>query len=235
VRKQHLEVNSRDESARYTVEQVGGYQEISFQRRWRSQTVRLSIGPECTSSVPDYPSSTKSACHTNDSIMRKTLAWGAIMLLGIAGVADVNAGPIAYGICQTGCNAVAVACYATAGAVFGTVTVGVGTLPAILGCNAGLGACMARLDACRHRSWETARRKSWQAPPPSKTDAPACLTGSLTWITSPSRCGMKECSGAQDNEPVTTSERIRPPRPDASLKTLCTRDDKRLRWSKNEK
>ena len=36
------------------------------------------------------------------------------------------AGPLAYGICQTGCNAVAVACYAAAGLTFGTVTAGVG-------------------------------------------------------------------------------------------------------------
>lgn len=31
-----------------------------------------------------------------------------------------SAGPLAYGICQTGCNAVVVACYAAAGATFGT-------------------------------------------------------------------------------------------------------------------
>lgn len=31
----------------------------------------------------------------------------------------VYAGPLAYGICQTGCNAVAVAYYAAAGTTFG--------------------------------------------------------------------------------------------------------------------
>lgn len=31
----------------------------------------------------------------------------------------VYAGPLAYGICQTGCNALAVACYAAAGTTFG--------------------------------------------------------------------------------------------------------------------
>ncbi|KAE8877033.1 hypothetical protein PF005_g13796 [Phytophthora fragariae] len=56
---------------------------------------------------------------------------------------EVNAGPLAYGICQTGCNAVAVACYAAGGAVFGTMTAGVGTAPAVLACNAALGVCMA--------------------------------------------------------------------------------------------
>ncbi|TFY81732.1 hypothetical protein EWM64_g2272 [Hericium alpestre] len=33
----------------------------------------------------------------------------------------VMGGPIAYGLCQTGCNTMAVACYAAAGATFGTV------------------------------------------------------------------------------------------------------------------
>lgn len=32
----------------------------------------------------------------------------------------VSAGPLAYAICQTGCNAMAVACYAAAGFTFGT-------------------------------------------------------------------------------------------------------------------
>ncbi|KAF1791546.1 hypothetical protein GQ600_7838 [Phytophthora cactorum] len=57
----------------------------------------------------------------------------------LASTSEVNAGPLAYGICQTGCNAVAAACYAAAGAVFGTVTGGIGTMPAIIGCNVALG------------------------------------------------------------------------------------------------
>ncbi|PIL33906.1 hypothetical protein GSI_03612 [Ganoderma sinense ZZ0214-1] len=52
-----------------------------------------------------------------------------------------NAGPIAYGICQTGCNVVAVACYAGAGFTFGTVTAGLGVPAAVLACNAALGTC----------------------------------------------------------------------------------------------
>ncbi len=51
-------------------------------------------------------------------------------------------GTLSYGICQTGCNAVAVACYASAGAVFGTVTAGAGIPAAIVGCNSALGVCM---------------------------------------------------------------------------------------------
>ncbi|KAK1943604.1 hypothetical protein P3T76_005000 [Phytophthora citrophthora] len=66
-----------------------------------------------------------------------------LVVLGLAATPEVNAGPLAYGICQSGCNAVAVACYAGAGAVFGTVTAGLGAAPAILGCNIGLGTCMA--------------------------------------------------------------------------------------------
>lgn len=31
-----------------------------------------------------------------------------------------SAGPLAYGICQTGCNAVVVACYTAGGFTFGT-------------------------------------------------------------------------------------------------------------------
>ncbi|KAG2208688.1 hypothetical protein INT47_007787 [Mucor saturninus] len=58
-------------------------------------------------------------------------------------VGQSYAGPLAYGICQTGCNALVVTCYTAAGAVFGTVTAGAGVPAAILGCNAGLGLCMA--------------------------------------------------------------------------------------------
>ena len=57
------------------------------------------------------------------------------------GVAET--GPAAYGICQTGCNAVAVACYAAAGVTMGTVTAGAGVPAAVIACNAALGTCMA--------------------------------------------------------------------------------------------
>ncbi|KAI0744948.1 hypothetical protein C8Q76DRAFT_789410 [Earliella scabrosa] len=59
----------------------------------------------------------------------------------------VYAGPLAYALCQTGCNAVVVACYGAAGAVFGTVTAGVAVAPAILACNAALGTCSAACAA----------------------------------------------------------------------------------------
>ncbi|KAI8355641.1 hypothetical protein EDC96DRAFT_484348 [Choanephora cucurbitarum] len=60
------------------------------------------------------------------------------LLMGLS-----EAGPLAYGICQTGCNALAVACYAGAGFTFGTITAGAGVPAVILGCNAALGTCMA--------------------------------------------------------------------------------------------
>ncbi|PNW84627.1 hypothetical protein CHLRE_03g151950v5 [Chlamydomonas reinhardtii] len=54
-----------------------------------------------------------------------------------------HAGPIAYGICQTGCNALAVACYAAAGFTFGVPSWGAAIPATVLACNAGLGTCMA--------------------------------------------------------------------------------------------
>ncbi|KAF9497993.1 hypothetical protein BDN71DRAFT_1386764 [Pleurotus eryngii] len=68
------------------------------------------------------------------------LAPVAVVLAALSGV---EAGPIAYGLCQTGCNAVAVACYAAAGFTFGTVIAAPAAPAAILACNAALGACSA--------------------------------------------------------------------------------------------
>ncbi|EPB81143.1 hypothetical protein HMPREF1544_12152 [Mucor circinelloides 1006PhL] len=64
-----------------------------------------------------------------------------ITFLGL--ISSNYAGLLAYGICQTGCNAVAVACYSAAGFTFGTVTAGAGVPAVILGCNTALGVCMA--------------------------------------------------------------------------------------------
>ena len=63
-------------------------------------------------------------------------------LLASACINQASAGPLSYGICQTGCNAVGVACYAAAGFTFGTVAAPL-AVPALLQCNAGLGLCMA--------------------------------------------------------------------------------------------
>ncbi|KAG1882509.1 hypothetical protein F4604DRAFT_1577418, partial [Suillus subluteus] len=53
----------------------------------------------------------------------------------------VVAGPLAYGICQTGCNGLAVACYAAAGFTFGVALPA--APPVLIACNVGLGGCMA--------------------------------------------------------------------------------------------
>jgi hypothetical protein len=54
-----------------------------------------------------------------------------------------ESGIVSYGICQTGCNAVAVACYAAAGFTFGVPTGGAAIPAAIVSCNTALGVCMA--------------------------------------------------------------------------------------------
>ncbi len=53
------------------------------------------------------------------------------------------AGPIAAGICYTGCNTVWVACVAAGGGTAGVTTGGLGVPAAILACNAAQGVCMA--------------------------------------------------------------------------------------------
>ena len=70
-----------------------------------------------------------------------------VVLIALSHVDPTRAGPLAYALCQTGCNTAAVACYGAAGATFGTITAGVGVPLAIIGCNASLGACMAACAA----------------------------------------------------------------------------------------
>ncbi|PBK70936.1 hypothetical protein ARMSODRAFT_934503 [Armillaria solidipes] len=64
------------------------------------------------------------------------------LVTSLALAPQAHAGPIAYGICQTGCNVLAVACYAAAGFTFGTVAAPAAPA-AIIGCNSGLGTCSA--------------------------------------------------------------------------------------------
>uniref|UniRef100_T1JSV1 Cysteine-rich protein n=1 Tax=Tetranychus urticae TaxID=32264 RepID=T1JSV1_TETUR len=63
------------------------------------------------------------------------------LLISFMLVSFIEAGPAAYGICQTGCNAAAVACYAAAGATMG-VTFGASAPPAVLACSTAQGFCM---------------------------------------------------------------------------------------------
>ncbi len=64
-------------------------------------------------------------------------------LILIAIISCINSGPLAAGICYTGCNALWVACVAAAGGVAGVTTGGVAVPAAILACNAAQGTCMA--------------------------------------------------------------------------------------------
>ncbi|KAJ7724508.1 hypothetical protein B0H16DRAFT_1736697 [Mycena metata] len=75
----------------------------------------------------------------------RPLALKALLapLLAFAAIPLVEGGPIAYGLCQTGCNTLAVACYAGAGLVFGTVIAAPAAPVAALACNAALGTCSA--------------------------------------------------------------------------------------------
>ena len=51
-------------------------------------------------------------------------------------ITSAMGGPVAAGICYTGCNTVWVACVAAAGGVAGVSTGGVGVPAAIMACNA---------------------------------------------------------------------------------------------------
>ncbi|KAJ7483446.1 hypothetical protein FB451DRAFT_1393550 [Mycena latifolia] len=66
-----------------------------------------------------------------------------VPFVALAGIPLAHAGPIAYALCQTGCNTVAVACYAGAGLVFGTVVAAPAAPAAALACNVALGTCSA--------------------------------------------------------------------------------------------
>ncbi|RPD54077.1 hypothetical protein L227DRAFT_372897 [Lentinus tigrinus ALCF2SS1-6] len=73
----------------------------------------------------------------------KLSATLSALALALYALPSAHASLVGYGICQTGCNTLAVACYAAAGFTFGTVTAGAGTPAAILACNVALG----------YRSW----------------------------------------------------------------------------------
>ncbi|KAH9935567.1 uncharacterized protein B0H18DRAFT_976291 [Fomitopsis serialis] len=82
---------------------------------------------------------------TLQSLIHHTMKIPAALIAAtaLALATPAFAGPIAYGICQTGCNTVVVACYAAAGVTFGTVIAAPATPAVILGCNAALGTCSA--------------------------------------------------------------------------------------------
>ncbi|KAI6009872.1 hypothetical protein EDC04DRAFT_2772360 [Pisolithus marmoratus] len=69
-----------------------------------------------------------------------------LSLLALGSLPIAMAGPLAYAVCQTGCNMVAVTCYSVAGFTFGAVAAPAAP-PLILACNAAQGACMATCAA----------------------------------------------------------------------------------------
>ncbi|CAE6407853.1 unnamed protein product [Rhizoctonia solani] len=56
---------------------------------------------------------------------------------------QVQAGPVAMGLCYSACNAGYVTCCASAGAVAGTFTLGLGVPVALAACSVVQGACMS--------------------------------------------------------------------------------------------
>ncbi|KAJ1311555.1 hypothetical protein OPQ81_010039 [Rhizoctonia solani] len=56
---------------------------------------------------------------------------------------QVEAGPIAMGLCYSACNAGYVKCCAAAGAVAGTFTLGLGVPAALAACSVVQGVCMS--------------------------------------------------------------------------------------------
>jgi hypothetical protein len=75
--------------------------------------------------------------------MKASLYLLVLFSLLLVCIPSAQGGPLAYAICQTGCNSLVVACYAAAGFTFGTVTAGAGIPAVIVACNTGLGVCMA--------------------------------------------------------------------------------------------
>ena len=74
-----------------------------------------------------------------DIVKMNSMAFVFLLLLSIC---NVQAGPLAHGICQVNCAPVGVACCSAAGAGFGTVTAGVGVPTAIPVSNWAFGILM---------------------------------------------------------------------------------------------
>ena len=66
-----------------------------------------------------------------------------LLLMMMIAAHQCEGGLLAYGICQSGCNAAWVACVAAAGGTAGVSTGGAAVPAAILACNAAQGVCMA--------------------------------------------------------------------------------------------
>ncbi|XP_046747924.1 uncharacterized protein LOC124412243 [Diprion similis] len=72
------------------------------------------------------------------------ISTSVVLILLLAGTINVEAGPLAAGICYAGCAAVVTACFAAAGFTFGTVPgAQIAAVPALVACNAGFATCEA--------------------------------------------------------------------------------------------
>lgn len=101
--------------------------------------------PTRRKSFPQPPPANPPLTHSYRITMRFLNGAALCVIITIMFI-HVQAGPIAYGICQGGCSTLAVACYAAAGAVFGTV-LAVTATPAVVSCNAAFGSCSASCAA----------------------------------------------------------------------------------------
>ncbi|XP_046430417.1 uncharacterized protein LOC124184582 [Neodiprion fabricii] len=72
------------------------------------------------------------------------ISTSAVLMLLVAGIINVEAGPVAAGICYAGCGALVTACFAAAGFTFGTVPgAQIAAVPALVGCNTAFATCEA--------------------------------------------------------------------------------------------
>ncbi|KAF7871723.1 hypothetical protein EAF04_003830 [Stromatinia cepivora] len=67
----------------------------------------------------------------------------SILLLTTTFIGIATAGPVAYGVCQSGCAGVVMACYSAAGFTWGA-TLGATAPPTIIACNTAFGFCSAK-------------------------------------------------------------------------------------------
>ncbi|KAF5875465.1 putative zygote-specific protein [Botrytis fragariae] len=73
--------------------------------------------------------------------MKPSSSKSILLIAVLAGIA--TAGPIAYGVCQSGCAAVVMACYGAGGATWGA-TAGATAPATIVACNTAFGVCSAK-------------------------------------------------------------------------------------------
>lgn len=68
----------------------------------------------------------------------------SLLLVLLIAASNVSGGPLAAGICYSGCAAVVCACFGAAGFTFGTVPGAViAATPALAACNAAFATCMS--------------------------------------------------------------------------------------------